>query len=316
MVLLKPSLTRHLTGQQDKYNYMDSNTLNEIAKGFSETVELAKKGENIFDMGGNVPLFPTLQSQAQWKFAKTPKGLQLSDGTHVYNFDTPSGYGDGEEDFPLVRGGDVPITDFGKDAIQRGIAQVHRSDPGSIYFTMQEGFKNPTYTLRHVSDKNWKAIPKKKPIKKMVDDALAKQQAVHHEQHGMTIPQLHSEVMKQGMMDEFIKYANLNKSVGSFAQNLPGYIGDVAMLPERSPGIAAAVGAGGGLAYHLLKKKLYNSPEENEQEGIKDLLKRMTIPAVALGGVGMLENAVAGDRMLDGNIRPGYNSTRDMLKKR
>lgn len=300
---------------------MNDNILNEIAKGFAETVQLAKQGENIFDMGGNVALFPTLQSQAQWKYAKTPKGLQLSDGVNVYHFDTPSGYGNGEEDFPLVRGGDVPITDFGKDAIQKGIAQVHRSDPGSIYFTMQEGFKNPTYTFRHVSDKNWKAIPKKRPVKKMVDDAMAKQQAMHQDQHGMTIPQLHSEVMKQGMLDELKKHADANKAIGEFAQNLPGNIMDTIMLPERSPAAAGLAGAGGGLIYHLLKRKLYNSPEENQQEGMKELLHRTALPAATLGGLGLIEHAVAGDRVMpnpkDGGLimQPGYNSSRDMLKQ-
>ncbi len=260
--------------------------IKEIAEGFVETVELFKQGENIFDMG-NSALFPTLQHQAQWKFAKTPNGIQLSDGTHVYHFNAPGGFGD--EDFPLTRGEDIPITDFGKNSLQRGTAQVHRSDPGSIYFTLQEGYKNPTYTFKHVGEKNWKAIPKKKPLRKLIDN-LAPQQ----EQPAQPMLPPHvAESLKQGMINEMIKSSDLNKWLGEFVTNTPDTIKDnIAMLPGISPIGAAVAGATAGLTYDQIKRQFYNTEEENQEEGWQDTAKRIALPAAGLGLLGQLEHNI------------------------
>ncbi len=162
----------------------------EMIEGFKETIGLLKAGADIFDMGGH-SIFPTVATQQKWKFAKGDKFIRLSDGNQVYHFNMPEGEAE-ESDFPLVRGQDLGFHQLEADSKSKGLAQVHRSDPGSIYFTMQEGYRNPTYTFRHVGGDNWKAIPKKK----------AKKQS---KESNNVIPNVNMSSVKQGMEEEFKK---------------------------------------------------------------------------------------------------------------
>jgi hypothetical protein len=166
--------------------------IDEMMAGIQEVMSLYKQGASIFEMGsGN--LFPNLNSQKMWQFSRGEKHLHLSDGEHTYSF-----HGDlADEDTELEKMPDVPLPDLFKDSKTKGKAQVHRADPGSIYFTLQEGTRNPTYTFRHVGNSKWKAIPKKRKVKEQISD-----QAV--------ITNVNAESLKEGMAkfaEEFLKDA-------------------------------------------------------------------------------------------------------------
>jgi hypothetical protein len=142
---------------------------NDYLAGMLNTVRLYKQGANVFDIGSQGALFPTQNSQTKWRYAKTPQGLRLHDGNNTYNFTMPSEIG--EEDTPIKRLPDTPSNEFENEASEVGLAQVHRSDPGSIYFTLQEGRQNPTYTIRHEGGENWRLVPKKR-IRKVINSIL------------------------------------------------------------------------------------------------------------------------------------------------
>lgn len=163
--------------------------LEEFTAGIQEALSLYKQGNNIFEIKGG-SLFPNIERQAMWQFSRGQKHLHLHDGQQTYSFG-----GDlGEEDTDLEKLPDVPLPDLFKDSVSKGKAQVHRADPGSVYFTLQEGTKNPTYTLRHLGDNKWRAIPKKRKAK----DQLAAPAA---------IPNVNVESLKQGMANELQMFA-------------------------------------------------------------------------------------------------------------
>ncbi len=243
--------------------------LDDFLDGYKETCELAKQGENVFDMG-NHTLFPQIGSQQKWKFAKKDKNIHLSDGTHVYSFETPEGLHEDQES-PLVRTNGKNVTDYDADAESRGLAQVHRADPGSIYFTMQEGTKNPTYTFKHTGGSNWRSVPKKKKAKV-----------------APVIPNLIETEVSQGLA----KAADFNQFMGKAVTDVPNAIWNGVKSLHHHPLGAAAAGTGLGALYHFGKRTLYNTPAENEQETSRDLLKRMALPAVALGGLGAIGNSM------------------------
>lgn len=124
--------------------------------GMAEMISLYKQGSNIFDMHGG-SLFPHNTSQKSWEMARDAGNIHFSDGMHTYSFKGELG----DYDTELTMLPDVPLPDlFSSKSLKKHRAQVHRSDPGSIYFTLQEGRQNPTYTLKHMGDNKWKAIPK------------------------------------------------------------------------------------------------------------------------------------------------------------
>jgi len=61
-----------------------------------------------------------------------------------------------------------------------------------------------------------------------------------------------------------------------------------AMSPGYDPLMAAGIGAAGGLVYDQAKRNLYNTDEENENEGIARRAFRVAAPAALLGGTGAL----------------------------
>lgn len=257
----------------------------EFLAGLHEYVTLCKQGENVFDMG-NHALFPTLTNQASWKFSRQGDKLYLSDGTHVYGFHLPTNTS--EDEFIAQRLAAPSITDFGKTTGARsGTAQIHRADPGSIYFTLQEGYANPTYTLRHVGGDRWKAIPKKK--------VAAKAKALDRIQ--VIIPHDTEQAVKLGMTMEILKQAEglfnkLNHMAGKGLVTGLNKGVTAALLPGRNPVAAAVVGGLGGLGYHLAKRNLYNTPEENDEETSSDMWKRILAPSLGLGALGMLESNI------------------------
>lgn len=108
---------------------------------------------NIFDLPGT--LFPHTTSQSTWQFSLGENFLHLSDGTSTYSFIGKLDL----KDAKLKKVSDVPLADFYINATSKGKAQVHSCGPFRIYFTIQDGKKNPTYTLRHYDDDAWRVKP-------------------------------------------------------------------------------------------------------------------------------------------------------------
>src|SRR5579859_1518031 len=164
--------------------------------GMQEMLSIYKQGSNIFEMKEG-SLFPHNTSQKTWQVANDGGNVHLYDGTNTYSFKGELGDYDSE----LERLPDVPLPDmFTGEANKknRHRAQVHRSDPGSIYFTVQEGHKNPTYTLKHVGDNKWKAIPKPKKAKDMLKQPMTP--------HNVNLPAVKEGMLKE--MEEMLKSAD------------------------------------------------------------------------------------------------------------
>jgi hypothetical protein len=53
----------------------------------------------------------------------------------------------------------VPFVNLTQAQFSIGEAQVHRSSPGSIYFTFQDGYQRPTFTVRHSGGNRWQVTP-------------------------------------------------------------------------------------------------------------------------------------------------------------
>lgn len=251
------------------------------------SVERQKIASDLFTTGANRALFPMSTSQAKWKYAKGKDFIRLSDNTHVFHFKAPNV--SQEEDFQMSREEDLPIDKWEDGATEKGLAQIHRSDPGSIYFTLQDGRTNPTYNLRHTGNNDWHASPKKRKKKELA------------------ITNVNIDSIKEGMEEVFKKKeANFVDDVGGMGYRgmhglehllrSPGSAVNIG--PVKIPGVLAAAGAGAlaGTGYHLGKKYLYNTPEENAQEaeeGIMPALKRILYPTAALGGMAALNKSLA-----------------------
>jgi hypothetical protein len=133
--------------------------------GFNDRLdEKSASSSNFLDHAANENILPSFNNQTNWKYVKTPEGIRLSDGNHVFGF--------GLKDFGGEQGrveklNDVSILDFEKDKIHGGTAQIHRSSPHSVYMTLATGRDNPTFVLEHDEGKNWRYIPSKKMIKRL-----------------------------------------------------------------------------------------------------------------------------------------------------
>lgn len=126
---------------------------------------LHKKSVDLSSMPLNESILPTSSSQLKWKYSQTPTSLRLSDGNLVYSFGLPKDFPD--EDTPVERLSDESLTDFEKDILSKGSAQIHRSSPDNIYLTLNDGRQNPTFMLQHERDKQWRYSPSKKFVEKL-----------------------------------------------------------------------------------------------------------------------------------------------------
>lgn len=226
--------------------------------GFKDELnKQADEHNGIFGISG--AMFPTISSQTKWQFARVGEHLQLHDGNHLYCFHLPEG--DQQHDFPIRKVVQEPH-EFGHNASSKGTVQVHRADPGSIYFTLQDGRQNPTYTFKHISEEKWRAIPKVKSSNPVVIDKEAFLKSAE----------------ESGIMD---------KIVGGLTGTFKGGVRAV-METGVDPLASAGVGLLGGAAYDMGKRHLYNSPEENAEETKMDRLKRYLIPSIGLGLTGGL----------------------------
>lgn len=227
--------------------------------GLTDGLKKTANEGSIFDQGGAI--FPNITSQAKWQFARTGSHLQLHDGNHVYNFHLPEG--EKEYDFPAVKEDHPGLHEFGKDAHNTGTAQIHRADPGSIYFTLQDGRNNPTYTLKHVNASQWRAIPKQRANGHQIDkEAFMKG--------------VHDKLAEGGLLDV------LTKGVDGLGR---GAVRS-GMALGHDPLLSAGAGALAGGLYDIGKRTFYNSEEENKEETGMDRLKRYLLPAIAAGGIG------------------------------
>lgn len=271
--------------------------LNELRAGFEEMLALHKAGENIFEMGSG-PMFPTHDKQQMWQFARGEKHLRLSDGTNVHHFNIANGDLDGGE-ADLERVPEIPLPDMFNNSTSKGKAQVHRSDPASVYFTLQEGTRNPTYTFKHIGGAKWKAVPKK---------STAKQ----HLAQPAPIPNVNVEGFKQAAED-----GSFFNQLDSVAGKGVLHGGNAAVRTLLSPGeirmpftngygqdarpwemkdslMAGGVGALAGGGYHLAKRHLLNTPDENaaEDEDPNTLTRRMAVPAIGLAALNGVQNSL------------------------
>jgi hypothetical protein len=130
--------------------------VNESAKDVNEEVEEYLRPSRAIDIkGGN--MFPYHTSQQMWQFSLTPGHLHFYDGKITYSF---RGGLNPEIQSTFEKISDVPLSDMFDNSVEKGDVQIHRSTPGSLYFTFQRGGDNPSYTLRHSSGTCWVAIPK------------------------------------------------------------------------------------------------------------------------------------------------------------
>lgn len=239
----------------------------ELLKGM---IEKLGNESDLFSLEAGGAILPTIHNQASWKYAKSDSHYQFSDGNTIHHFHLPEGEKT-DEAFPLLKKNDFNILDFGKDAHTQGTCQVHRSDPGNLYFTVQDGKDNPTYTFKHVNDDQWRAIPK---LKKVSID-----------------------------LEEFIKGAKEKiADVGDTLNNTLHSIGtagreaiSTSLMPGQNPLLAAGVGTGAGALYDLIKRKFYNSDEENAQESVATRAKRYLVPGAGLGLIGAAQKSMLGD---------------------
>lgn len=281
--------------------------LDEFMRGIKETMALHKQGESIFEMGGG-NLFPTMGKQQMWQFSKAPGHIHFSDGMKSYSFKHEGELN--EDDLDLEKIPDVPLPDLFKDSTSKGKAQVHRSDPGSIYFTLQEGTRNPTYTFKHTGGQKWKAIAKKRKAKEALKEPAF-------------IANVNAEAIKEGMLKqamEMLKSAEggaldfFNRAAGGALNATvnaplsiglaPGRVGGAPAGGLNAPNMdttgqmfgnaakAGVLGAGVGLGYHGLKRHFWNTPEENAEEDPNAVVRRMALPALGMAGANMAERSL------------------------
>lgn len=291
--------------------------LEKFAEGVKQALADHQQGHNIFEIKGG-SMFPHHDTQRLWQYSRAPGHVHFTDGTNTYSF---KGELHPDNQTELEKLPDVPLPDMYMNSTARGKAQVHRSNPGSLYFTLQEGKQNPTYTFRHSGENKWVAIPKSRKAKKQMAEEPF-------------VPNINLDQVKAGMENEVINHAVTETDggsqsffkqalVGEALQGLANLPASIALAPARAvggpltylgdqstgatesfprgllnAGVAGAAGAGLGALYHMGKRNLYNTPEENAAEDPDhELKKRMAIPAAAMAGLN-----VAGRSMFPGAV--------------
>jgi hypothetical protein len=139
--------------------------------------QLDEKRATVIESTLNENILPFISGQRKWNYGIYPEGLRLHDGERVFGFSLPDPTL--SEMVEVAKLEDIPLQDFDKNKLSGGTAQVHRASPDSIYLTLADGRVNPTFTLEHHSNRNWKYLPSKKLIarKKALEEAAAAQAA-------------------------------------------------------------------------------------------------------------------------------------------
>lgn len=115
---------------------------------------------------------PSQQNQKNWSFALVNDGgdkiLRLKNGTRAMSlrFDgdvTKDGFAAGQA-IPMTRLGDVSDKEFldGDSVFSKGVFQIHKSAPGMIHATMQDGKNGLTMMFEEGKGGKWTMIPKPK----------------------------------------------------------------------------------------------------------------------------------------------------------
>ena len=109
------------------------------------------------DLLNSGTILPQHTTPQQWECRRDDADLIcLYDGQRVYTF---RGQLDLAAQSHLNKTEDLPYAQF-MPLKNKCAATVHRSSPGSIYFTLNDGRLNQTFTLRHASGPCWVAVPK------------------------------------------------------------------------------------------------------------------------------------------------------------
>jgi hypothetical protein len=264
--------------------------------GFNDRLnEKSASSSNFLDHAANENILPSFNNQTNWKYVKTPEGIRLSDGNHVFGF----GLKDfGGEQSRVEKLNDVSILDFEKDKLHGGTAQIHRSSPHSVYMTLATGRDNPTFVLEHDEGKSWRYIPSKKMIKRL--EALKALEA-------QNIPAVDEEAMLKGaseMINSYIRKGELTKLawgdglLGSpeqagnmLYQGVNAVKGGLASM-NTHPMITIGRTMLGGMLLNRLKRN-YNPAYNQEmlQHPGKEINRTILLPALtglALAGLGGL----------------------------
>jgi hypothetical protein len=235
-----------------------------FALGAHDYLKEKQAASNIFDLGINDNIIPTVHSQKNWKYVQTPEGLRLSDGDKVYGFNLQNF---GGETSRVSKSDDISILDFEHGKTGGGTAQIHRASPDSLYLTLANGRDNPTFRLEHDEGKNWKYIPSKKMIQRLG------QLRNHGDQKGPSdvSPKIDQSAFLQGAQDK-MKTAG----VGSF---LFGEKGLKSIADPNARGLVSDMA-------------LYSNPVTGTMTGLYDtgnhLMKGEYLSALGSAGMGAL----------------------------
>lgn len=237
--------------------------IDEFEEGIQDQIKLVKNADLVNQ------ILPTLSSQSKWSYHRDPDHLALMHDGKTFKFKVPSKIEDTIESELIPHQGELA---------SHGIAQVHRSDPGSIYFTLQEGKENPTFTIKHQQDNKWKVTPKKKKTKQVTlnDAATVK---------------LASELTKKAFSG-----SSADKWLGGLVDTkIPNAIKGTLNFIHDKPGTSMLGGLAAGAGYDLLKRNLWNTPEENTQESTLQRALRYLVPSLGLGATSASLNSLFPD---------------------
>lgn len=109
------------------------------------------------DMPNIGSVIPQNTTSQEWECRRDDRDLIcLYDGQHVFTF---RGQLHLTDQTYIEKSDDLPFAQFNQ-LDNKCAATVHRSSPGGIRFTLNDGRFNQTYTFRHSSGTRWAAVPK------------------------------------------------------------------------------------------------------------------------------------------------------------
>lgn len=211
-----------------------------FVQGLLTQLKLAEAG-SIFDLAGH-SILPSIDKQTKWQYAKTNDTLQLKSKDEVFEFELPDPTD--VTDIINVQQRKADPSKFGENANRQGTAQIHRANPGMIYMTLQEGTKNPTFSLVHKEKDIWKFIPKSK--KASFEEGI-------------------KEAGFLGDVDVDLR-RGLNKFLYRNGDEQSG-LEKIIRFPAKSPlhiAGSTALGAGAGYGLDKLLDKYYRTEEEKQ----------------------------------------------------
>jgi hypothetical protein len=234
--------------------------INCFLAGIQERLEFAKTA-NLFEQEHST-FFPMLSTQTTWRYSRKGDTLHLHDGHNTFSFKYPENLAD--EDVPSERLPDSNKFDYENDAKEKGTAQIHRADPGSIYVTLQDGRNNPTFTLQHQTGSTWKISPKKR-LKKILPETV------------QTVEVDPSSVI-DGAIKEADAYNAFTDVAGAGLDGMGNALGKGIQMVGQHPYLAAGGALATALAVHEMSKKedgsspsLYDSASDMAGGAMKGL---------------------------------------------